>query len=243
MSRTLDDDSRSRDRRHAERQARSRQVVDGAQPRRRRRGRSRTAARETRTTLQNGAPLLTDFGDNIGGVDRASPLYAQDEWSLTPNWAAHAGLRWEGIRTRGSGEDGQPEATNRSSVWTPLLHAVWKPDPKGRDQVRISLTRSYRSPPLGNLIARPSVNTRYPVPGPEHADAARPRRQPRPEARARDRHRRRGRALPAGSGVLSANVFRRSISDYMRSVTTLETRAVGHARRATCRARRTSATR
>ena len=56
--------------------------------------------------------------------------------------------------------------TNRSSVWTPLVHAVWMPDPKGRDQVRFSLTRSYRSPTLANLIARPSVNTRYPVPGP-----------------------------------------------------------------------------
>jgi iron complex outermembrane receptor protein len=30
----------------------------------------------------------------------------------------------------------------------------------------MSLTRSYRSPALSNLISRPSVNTRYPVPGP-----------------------------------------------------------------------------
>ena len=44
-----------------------------------------------------------------------------------------------------------------------MLHAVWRPDPKSRDQVRISLTRSYRSPPLGALIARPTINRDYPV--------------------------------------------------------------------------------
>ena len=51
-------------------------------------------------------------------------------------------------------------------MWTPLLHAVWKPDPKSRDQVRMSLTRSYRSPTLGSLIARPGVSRNYPVNGP-----------------------------------------------------------------------------
>ena len=87
---------------------------------------------------------------------------------------------------------------NRSNVWTPLLHAVWKPDPKGRDQMRFSLTRSYRSPPL-NKPDRPAVDQRpLSAPRTEHADPARPRRQPRPQARARDRHRHRGRALPAG---------------------------------------------
>jgi outer membrane receptor for ferrienterochelin and colicins len=178
---------------------------------------------DTHTTLQDGLPLLVDFGDNVSASSTRYALYAQDEWNLTPNWAVHAGLRWEGIDTRGSGEAGQGVVTNRSSVWTPLLHAVWKPEPKSRDQVRISLTRSYRSPSLGNLIARPSINTRYPVPGPN--TPTQPDRAGNPELRpelatgvdvAFERY------LP-GSGIVSASVFRRQISNFMRSRTTLET--------------------
>ena len=127
------------------------------------------------------------------------------------------------IATRGSTAEGEADVHNRSSVWTPLLHAVWKPDPKGRDQVRFSLTRSYRSPPLNSLIARPSINTRYPVPGPN--TPTQPDRAGNPALKpelatgidvAIERY------LPGG-GMLSANVFHRHISDYMRSVTTLET--------------------
>jgi len=178
--------------------------------------------RETRTTLQDGAPLLVEFGDNVAATSTRFALYAQDEWSVTPNWAAHAGLRWEGIATRGSGEAGQPDASNRSGVWSPLLHAVWKPDPTGRDQVRISLTRSYRSPTLGNLIARPGINTRYPAPGPN--TPTQPDRAGNPSLRpelatgldvAVERY------LP-GSGIVSANVFQRRISNFMRNQVTLE---------------------
>jgi outer membrane receptor for ferrienterochelin and colicins len=177
---------------------------------------------DTRTSLQNGRPILTDFSDDINASVMRLAAYTQDEWSLSEHWAAHAGLRWEGIRTRGAVEQGQPEAVNQSSVWTPLVHAVWKPDPKGRDQVRISLTRSYRSPSLANLIARPSVNTRYPVPGPN--TPTQPDRAGNPNLKpelatgvdvAFERY-------LAGGGLLSANVFRRNIKDYMRSLTTLE---------------------
>jgi len=178
---------------------------------------------DTRTSLQDGLPILTDFAENISASVQRLAAYVQDEWPVSEHWAAHAGLRWEGIRTRGSVEEGQPEAVNRSSVWSPLVHAVWKPDPKGRDQVRVSLTRSYRSPTLANLIARPAVNTRYPVPGPNTPTQADRAGNPnlKPELAtgidiAIERY------LP-GSGILSANVFRRNISDTMRSVTTLET--------------------
>ena len=178
---------------------------------------------DTRTSLQDGLPILTDFAENISASVERLAAYVQDEWPVSEHWAAHAGLRWEGIRTRGSVEEGQPEAVNRSSVWSPLVHAVWKPDPKGRDQVRVSLTRSYRSPTLANLIARPAVNTRYPVPGPNTPTQADRAGNPnlKPELAtgidiAIERY------LP-GSGILSANVFRRNISDTMRSVTTLET--------------------
>jgi iron complex outermembrane receptor protein len=154
---------------------------------------------ESRTTLQNGLPLLN------------------------PNWAAHAGLRWEGITTRGDAPDGSARPENRSSVLTPLLHAVYKPNPRGRDQLRMSLTRSYKSPDLGNLIARPTVNSRYPVSGPNTPTA--PDRAGNPDLRpelaigldvAVERY------LEAG-GLVSANLFHRRITDLMRSVTSLET--------------------
>ena len=104
------------------------------------------------------------FDGNLQAATTRLALYAQDEWNLSPNWAAHAGLRWEGIGTVGEDLAGDTPA-RRSSVWTPLFHAVYKPDPKGRDQLRLSLTRSYRSPQLGQLIALPSLSSRYPVPG------------------------------------------------------------------------------
>ena len=221
-SRTLEDTSRSRDTSYTisskltQTLFEEHSLVAGVEAESNRRA-------DRRTTLQDGRPLLTDFGDNLAASSLRYAAYVQDEWSVTPNWAANAGLRWEAIATRGSVEEGKPDASNRSSVFTPLLHAVWKPDPKGRDQVRFSLTRSYRSPTLSNLIARPSINTRYPLPGPN--TPTQPDRAGNPELKAElangidiaiERY------LP-GSGLLSANVFVRDISNYMRSVTSLET--------------------
>ena len=181
---------------------------------------------ETRTNLQDGNSLLAGFGDNLAASSLRLAAYAQDEWAINPHWAAHAGLRWEGINTRGDSGDtssAQERPSNRSSVWTPLLHAVWKPDPKGRDQVRFSLTRSYRSPALGTLIARPSINRDYdPLLGsntPTSPDSAgNPRLKPELATGidiAVERY------LDAG-GVLSANLFHRNISNLMRGVVTKE---------------------
>ena len=176
---------------------------------------------EEHTTLQNGTPLLTDFGTDLTAATQRFALYAQDEWNLSSQWAAHAGLRWEGITTEGEGEDGQTDR-NESSVWTPLLHAVWKPDPKSRDQVRVSLTRSYRSPTLQNLLGRPTLSTRYPVTGsntPTSPDrAGNPALTPELATGidlAVERY-------LANGGMLSANIFRRRISDLMRTLITLE---------------------
>lgn len=175
---------------------------------------------ETRRNLQDGRALLTDFGDNLQADTLRLAAYAQDEWNPTPNWGFHAGLRWEGITTRGDAGDSaaQSRPTNRSSVWTPLVHAVWKPDPKGRDQIRVSLTRSYRSPSTGNLIARPSINSLY---DPELGENVRTSPDSagnpglKPELAtgidiAAERY-------LQGGGVLSANLFHRNISNLIRS--------------------------
>ncbi len=183
--------------------------------------------KDTRSSFQTlgalpRAPLLTDFGDDVQASSLRSAAYLQDEWNINPNWAAHAGLRWEGITTQGDSGDGL-HPSNRSTVATPLLHAVWKPDPKGRDQVRFSLTRSYRSPPLASLIARPAISRDYPVSAGNIITAPDSAGNPnlKPELAtgldvAVERY------LEAG-GVLSANVFYRRINNLLRGVTTLET--------------------
>ena len=185
------------------------------------------ANRRAETRITNDPALLANFGDNVGASSTRVAAYAQDEWPLSPQWAAHAGLRWEAITTRGAtGQlapgDGSAEQTNRSGVWTPLLHAVWKPEPASRDQLRFSLTRSYRSPTLQSLIGRPSINSRNPAPGantPTQADrAGNPDLKPELATGfdiAAERY-------LAGGGLLSASVFHRQIKNYLRSRTALE---------------------
>jgi outer membrane receptor for ferrienterochelin and colicins len=183
----------------------------------------------TETTTAFGTrPVLDDAGDNFHASTARVALYGQDEWDLSPHWSAHAGLRWEGITTTADGDAGST-IRNRSSVWTPIAHAVWKPDPKGRDQVRVSLTRSYRTPTLANLITRPSVASRYPLDGPINTPTSPDRvgnGSLKPELAtgidvAIERY------LPGG-GIVSANVFHRQIHDLIRTLTTLETPPWAH---------------
>ncbi len=178
--------------------------------------------REIASTLQDGESPLTDFDGNLTASSLRAAIYAQDEWAISPQLAAHAGLRWEGINTQGNASAGTPEISNRSSVWTPLLHAVWKFDAQGRDQLRASLTRSYRSPNLQDLIARPTLSGMFPGRGANeelHPDrAGNPALKPELASGldlALERY------LP-GSGMLSANLFYRRINNLMRSQTTLE---------------------
>jgi iron complex outermembrane receptor protein len=176
---------------------------------------------ESKTTLWNGVPQLTEFGTDLEASANRYAVYAQDEWSATPQWALHAGLRIEGITTKGEGANGRID-TNTSRVATPLFHTVWKFDPASRDQVRLSLTRSYRSPNLNQLIGRPSVNRVDPTPGANTeltADSA-GNSKLKPEVAlgldlAIERY-------LAEGGVLSANLFHRRIRDLIRNVVALE---------------------
>ncbi len=179
--------------------------------------------REAATTLQDGESPLTEFDGNLTASSLRAAIYAQDEWSITRQLAAHAGLRWEGISTQGSTATGLPESSNQSSVWTPLLHAVWKFDTQSRDQLRASLTRSYRSPGLQDLIARPRISGMFPGRGPN--DELHPDRGGNPDLKpelASGLDIALERFLP-GSGMLSANLFYRHINNLMRSQTALET--------------------
>jgi len=174
-----------------------------------------------KSTLIDGVPQLTEFGENLEASSRRYAFYGQDEWAINPQWAVHAGLRVEGINTRGQGANGVVDV-NSSHVATPLLHTVWKWSETSRDQVRASLTRSYRSPNLGQLIGRPSVSRTDPAPGANTELTADSAGNPalKPEVAigidlAIERY-------LAEGGVLSANLFHRRINDLIRSVVALE---------------------
>jgi outer membrane receptor for ferrienterochelin and colicins len=180
---------------------------------------------DTRSTLIGGVPdpALANAGDEFEASTLRLAAYVQDEWSLNKHWAFHAGLRWEGISTRGDdGFGARPE--NRNSVTTPLVHLLWKPEPAARDQVRLSLTRSWRAPGTGTLIGRPAINRLYdPATGSNVENSPDSAGNPnlRPELAtgidlAFERY-------LQGGGLLSANLFQRRIHDLMRSTVELET--------------------
>ena len=142
-------------------------------------------------------------------------MYSQDEWQLTPHWATHVGARYEGLTTEGSTSAGN--VTNRNSVFTPLLHGMWRPDPDSRDQVRMSLTRSFKTPSMPTLLARRTY-TRDDNSATNPDVAGNPNLKPEVATGvdvAVERY------LPQG-GVLSASAFHRRVQNLIRNVTTLE---------------------
>ncbi len=186
---------------------------------------------QSASSLRDGQNPLADFDGDVSASSRRVALYAQDEWDINPHWAAHAGLRWEAINISGSAGQGQGTVSNQSAVLTPLLHAVWRPDLAAKDQIRVSLTRSYRSPDLGRLIARPTINPFFPDRGANsalHPDGAgNPNLQPELALGIDTAYEH---YLPGG-GLLSANVFVRQIDNLMRAQTALEAVAWADERR------------
>jgi outer membrane receptor for ferrienterochelin and colicins len=142
-------------------------------------------------------------------------IYSQDEWQLTPHWSTHLGARYEQLTTEGNTTSGHVSNTN--SVFTPLLHAMWRPKPDSRDQVRVSLTRSFRTPSMPTLLAR-RIYARDET-SPTNADSmGNPNLKPEIATGldvAIERY------LPQG-GVVSASVFHRQIQNLIRSVTSYE---------------------
>jgi iron complex outermembrane receptor protein len=164
-------------------------------------------------------PLYDASGANLGADTRRLALFAQDEWDITSQWSGSLGLRWEGLRTT---SDMPGEAVkNTSSVWSPVLHTVYRIPGARRDQVRASLTRSYKAPNVDDLVAAPTfVSDNHPT---------RPDRTGNPRLKPE---------LATGvdlayehylsrSGVLSASAFVRDIDDLMRRQTSLLPTAIG----------------
>jgi iron complex outermembrane receptor protein len=179
---------------------------------------------QVRRTLVDGAPLpaLQRYGDTLGSRNQRFAAYTQDEWSPSKQWSVYAGIRYERIETRADGSGALPDTRNVSQVTSPLFHLLWKPEAFPKDQVRLSLTRSYRSPNLNDLIARPTINSTYPT-GPNlptYADrAGNPDLKPE-LATGVDlslEH-----WLPTG-GIVSGSAFVRDIKSLIRSQLQLET--------------------
>ena len=118
--------------------------------------------RQEMRTTSNGAgqALLPRFeGQPFMAQMRRQAIYIQDEWEISPQWQLNLGLRNERIASESS--NASLPVLNVSSVLSPLAHVSYKFDPKSRDMVRASLTRSYKAPGLSALLSRPVINGAY----------------------------------------------------------------------------------
>jgi len=89
---------------------------------------------------------------------RRLALYVQDDISLSERWSLYAGARWEQIDTRSDGSSFSG-IQRRDQVLSPVLQSLWKMPGTRGDQLRVALTRTYRSPTLASLIPRPYTST------------------------------------------------------------------------------------
>ncbi len=176
---------------------------------------------EQRRTVENGVDLLPGIeGQPFNARITRTAFYAQDEWEINKQWSAYFGVRHEELKFESEGNRdlvGSSDFKSTSKVTTPLLHLNFKPDPKGRDLVRASLTRSYKAPDVQQLINRPSINTTEPLASGNTRTT--PDRTGNPELKpelatgldiAYESY------LPAG-GLVSVGVFHRRITNLIRT--------------------------
>ena len=182
---------------------------------------------ELRSVTELGVALLPDFdGQPFTARIQRQAFYVQDEWEVSPQLSTYWGLRSERIQTesRGTVAGTGSLLTHTSTVLSPLWHITYKLDPKGRDMIRASLTRSYRAPTPNALLARPALNSQFTNTSVSNTELAPDRvgnAALKPELAT-------GLDLAfekylAGGGLVSVGVFHRSISNLMRNVTTLQT--------------------
>jgi len=177
---------------------------------------------DSRISTVGGKSTLAEFGEDISARVQRIALYAQDEWDLGKRLSFSLGARWEAINTRSDSAVNQ--VNNRSAVFTPLAHMVWKLPDSTRDQLRLSLTRSYRSPTTSQLIARPTIsqidsdtNIGNQPTHPDRAGNANLKPELATGLELGLEH-----YLDAG-GIVSANIFARKIDGLIRTVRSEET--------------------
>ena len=183
---------------------------------------ARSLRNDGRTSTIDGKPVDAEFGEDIQASSQRIALWAQDEWDWSKTFSFYAGARWEAITTRSDTVTGGVH--NRSAVFTPLAQMVWKLPDAPRDQIRASLTRSYRAPNTNQLIGRLSRNSLSPDPSKPN-QPINPDRAGNPDLlpelswglELSAEH-----YLDAG-GILSANVYLKRIDNLIRQVRSLET--------------------
>ena len=178
---------------------------------------------EKRTIAEKGVPQIAEFeGQPFGARIERQALYLQDEWEISKQWSTYLGLRGERIATRTQGTG--VSLSNTSTVVTPMWHLNYKLDPAGKDIIRASLTRSYKAPDLGSLLARPLPSSLFP-------DTSKPNTELSPDRIGNPA------LLPelatgldlayekylSGGGMVSVGVFYRQVNDLIRSVSRLQT--------------------
>ncbi len=177
-----------------------------------------TTRTDSRRITENGSAVGGDFGEDLEARVQRLAVYAQDEWEWSKQFSFYLGARWEGIETRSDALQNRPAVANRSGVFAPLAHMVWKFPDAPRDQLRASLTRSYRSPDLSQLVGRYTTHADY---DPSQTNVvSKPDRTGNPALKPElawslelgYEH-----YLDAG-GVLSANVYFKRIDDLIRNV-------------------------
>lgn len=80
-------------------------------------------------------------------------LYAQDEWAINSQWSIYLGGRWEGIHTTIGGSS-LADIANRSNVFSPIMHGLYKFPGNSGSQLRLALTRTYKAPDATQLVPR-----------------------------------------------------------------------------------------
>lgn len=88
----------------------------------------------------------------IARIDRLA-FFAQDEWNVSKSTSLYLGLRWEGLRTRTTGNDIAPARVS-SSVFSPALQLIWKVPGSKQDQLRLAIGRTYKAPTARDLVPR-----------------------------------------------------------------------------------------
>ena len=117
-------------------------------------------ARTLRTEFRNqhdtttGAAVPETLDEDYEATVNRMALFAQDEWAITPRLQAYLGLRWEGLQTDVQGRTMDSSVRKSLSVVSPVAILLWKLPGSEKDQLRLSLSRTYKAPLTRLLVPR-----------------------------------------------------------------------------------------